>query len=372
MGLLNQLESYWKFDEASAGNDAIDAHGSYDLDDVNNEADGQGGILNGARSLDYDVSGALFQSASVADFTPTSGCTIAGWFSPNGGYDAVTRRLLVGTTGAWGTVKITVYYNGSAVELQAVDPNGSTTLTTTVANVSAWHFIAIQWAASGSLVLYLDGVLQTTSASATAASGNSQVKFGEAYSEQLIAVDEWGFWSRVLAEFELVELYGSGTPPGYGSFTANANLTASVGTFTLTGKAAGLTATRRLTCAVGTFALTGQNASLIHGYTITAAKGTFTLTGKAASFLRGYAVQAAVGTFTLTGKAAILLATNNIIAAGVGTFTLTGNAVTLRYVMGQPRQIESSVSQVYQVSSSVSAVHQSDGVTSLVTTADGA
>jgi hypothetical protein len=100
-------------------------------------------------------------------------------------------------------------------------------------------------------------------------------------------------------------------------------LTASAGSFSMTGIAAGLRYDRLLTAAAGSFTMTGVAASLERSYTLVAAAGSFGVTGNDAALLYGRAVVAGAGAFTLTGVAAGLLA-SRVLTAEVGTFALSG------------------------------------------------
>lgn len=105
-------------------------------------------------------------------------------------------------------------------------------------------------------------------------------------------------------------------------------LAAGVGSFSLSGQAAGLRATRKVTAALGTFSLSGQAAGLRADRKVTAAVGAFSLSGQAAGLRADRRVAAAVGTFTVSGQAVGLRATRSLVAS-VGTFILSGQAATL-------------------------------------------
>lgn len=111
-------------------------------------------------------------------------------------------------------------------------------------------------------------------------------------------------------------------------------LTASTGSFSLSGQAAGLRASRKLVAAQGAFALSGQPAALRASRKLAAASGSFTLTGQPANLVYtpaagSYTLTADTGSFSLTGQAAGLRASRKLIAAQ-GTFALTGIAAVLR------------------------------------------
>lgn len=123
--------------------------------------------------------------------------------------------------------------------------------------------------------------------------------------------------------------FANSPPSGFSAWDAGAatnyTLTASVGSFTLSGQAAALKRGLKITAAVGAFTFTGQAATLSKGYRLTAAVGTFTLSGQAAGLRRASKVTAAVGSFTLTGQAAGLNPGKRL-TASTGSFALTGQA----------------------------------------------
>ena len=114
-------------------------------------------------------------------------------------------------------------------------------------------------------------------------------------------------------------------------------LSAGSGTYTLTGTAANLEFGRYLLAGSGAFALTGTDATLAYGtaggYTLAANGGTYTLTGTAASLEFGRTLAADAGAVAVTGTDASLEC-GRVLSAGSGTFALTGTDATLVY--GQP------------------------------------
>lgn len=103
-------------------------------------------------------------------------------------------------------------------------------------------------------------------------------------------------------------------------------LTASAGSFSLTGQSTTFQLTRRLSASAGALALTGIDADLPNPKMFF--PGTFALTGQAATFLHTRSVSAAVGSFTLTGIDADL---SNFKMVFGGAFDLTGQSATFRY-----------------------------------------
>jgi hypothetical protein len=105
-----------------------------------------------------------------------------------------------------------------------------------------------------------------------------------------------------------------------------------VGTFILTGQPAAQIQQR--SAASGTFVLTGNAALVVRGAVFNASGGTFALTGRAATFGLGRTITADRGTFSLTGQNATVFPAKILVAAR-GTFLLSGNAITLTLLRSQ-------------------------------------
>lgn len=134
----------------------------------------------------------------------------------------------------------------------------------------------------------------------------------------------------LLSSRKLVAAVGSFSLAGQAAtliYTTTPTLAAAVGSFTLSGQAAGLALTRYLSAAGGTFTLAGQDAALKRSARLTADAGTFTFAGQDASlqYQVPNVVFGGMGSFALAGQAAALIATRKL-SADVGTFTTTGFA----------------------------------------------
>lgn len=93
-------------------------------------------------------------------------------------------------------------------------------------------------------------------------------------------------------------------------------LTASVGSFTLSGQAAGLKAGRKVAAGTGSFSLSGQPAGLRATRAVAAGVGSYALTGIPAGLAAARRVAAAAGSFILTGADADLQVTTTAPSAG--------------------------------------------------------
>lgn len=82
-----------------------------------------------------------------------------------------------------------------------------------------------------------------------------------------------------------------------------------------------------MTASQGSFTLTGKDVGFLRGLKFAIGQGTLTLTGKAVGLFRGYGVSLAQGAFTLTGKTANLIA-NRILSLAQGSYTLSGQTAT--------------------------------------------
>jgi hypothetical protein len=116
----------------------------------------------------------------------------------------------------------------------------------------------------------------------------------------------------------------------YPASTGNAyKLTASAGSFSVTGTAAGLKFGRVLPSSSGSFLTTGTAAALRKGFTLPASAGSFQATGTAAGLKIGRVLQAGSGSFATTGTDAALRITRRL-PGDSGTFAFTGSTATLR------------------------------------------
>ena len=109
-------------------------------------------------------------------------------------------------------------------------------------------------------------------------------------------------------------------------------LTASGGSYTLTGTAAGLEYNREIAAAAGSFSVSGTSADLEHDRAIDAEAGAYALTGAAAVLEYNPAIDADAGAFSLTGQDATLTyAGSTTMTAEAGAYVVTGTAANLEH-----------------------------------------
>ena len=95
------------------------------------------------------------------------------------------------------------------------------------------------------------------------------------------------------------------------------------GLFNYTGNAVNFNVGRLLSASTGSFALTGQNVNLDHGFGLPVDSGTFTYTGHSVAFDVSRGLTASNGSFVLTGQSLDFTKQMNV-SAETGVFTYTG------------------------------------------------
>lgn len=105
-------------------------------------------------------------------------------------------------------------------------------------------------------------------------------------------------------------------------------LTSSPGAYTLAGQSVNMRVGKGLTAGVGTFALAGQSAALRVARTLTASSGAYTWAGQSVNMRVGAGMTAASGSYALAGQS-VTLRTARSLTALSGSYTITGSAVTL-------------------------------------------
>lgn len=146
--------------------------------------------------------------------------------------------------------------------------------------------------------------------------------------------------------------------------STNYPITASQGSFTLTGQIALLKVGWKMLGAYGSFVLSGQTSILRYGRKIVADVGSFVLTGFTTGLMVGKGIVASLGSFVLSGQDTVVksartmastvgsfvlsgqnsvLSYGRIIVASVGNFALTGYSAILRYGYGITASVGSFV-----------------------------
>lgn len=214
------LISYWSLDEASG--DAVDAHGTNTLTDVNTVTSGPGKV-NGARGFTVAANNRLTHvdnadlSIGDIDFTFTlwfnlTATTVGGFIAKYG--TAGNREYLISQNG--GTLYFAASADGTAVT--TLDNGGGITTGT-------WYFVVYYYDATGNtLNMEVNNAAPVSLAhSGGCFDGTATFMLGNELSAlQAMAgsLDEVSFWKRLLTTDEKTWLYNGGNGRSYAEITA--------------------------------------------------------------------------------------------------------------------------------------------------------
>lgn len=333
--VLIDLESYWSLDETS-GN-ALDAHGSNDLTDVNTVGSGTGKV-SGARlftTADSDKL-AITDNASFdigdADFTFTFWVKFVDFGT--GGLihkygSAGNREYLIYQSS--GQIHFLISSDGTNVADASYNHSGGLVADT-------WYFVIAEYDATANEVRI--GVQGATPATASHSGGvyNSGSDFALGTEATVVGgpdayLDEVGFWKRLLTTDEVNFLYNSGAGRAYESFSTvlrkGYTLSVTPGALALTGQTVALRKAYRLVADPGTLSVTGSSVALNRGRRLTADAGALALTGQTVALRKGYILGVTPASLSLTGQSVTLRASRRV-AVTQGSLALAGQSVALK------------------------------------------
>lgn len=229
--LLDDLVSYWTFDETSGLR--LDSFSSNDLEPINSPSYATG-LLNNALDLSSVSSQYLYiPKASTTDFDITGSWSFNGWVKLK---TASVSHNIIGTRS---------YSNGLSGYFCFVQDNNKIGLynmtgssvdsTESVSSLSSgvWYMISCIYDGS-SMKIYIDGVLDKTYSSSLSPTTNSDPFWigGSAVLDDANAYfDEFSFWSRAITLDEISLLFNSGSPLPFSDFvqsTSTASSTRSI------------------------------------------------------------------------------------------------------------------------------------------------
>jgi len=209
-GLDVGLISYYKFDDATIGNDSL---GLYNLTGTNTPTTTIGKINQATRlesaSSQYWTSGFSQQGNKSISF--------AGWFNIT---DLSANRyvFIIGTSG--GGKAIGVYQSSGDSKLYLTDLSVDTEISSpTIVN---WYHVAVVYEnVSGVLKTYINGV-NTANRTKQINLDTTVLTIGSnsAHTERFTGVlDEWGVWNRSLSSAEITQLYNGGAGITYNLYS---------------------------------------------------------------------------------------------------------------------------------------------------------
>lgn len=103
----------------------------------------------------------------------------------------------------------------------------------------------------------------------------------------------------------LLALTGGGGPTSY-------TLTASTGTYTVTGTAASILKSKRIVGVSGSYSYSGVSASLLRSRVLVGNSGSYTLSGTPANILKSRLIVGVPGAYTYTGSVANIVYTPSV------------------------------------------------------------
>ena len=221
-GLLTNLTSYWKLDEASG--DAVDAHGSNTLTDTNTVGSGTGLVYGTVRDFERDNSEYFSITSNASLVVGSTSCSWAAWVKLES--DASSATIFSkwdnsngGYSLRWNSYTFLAEFNSTS------GFGGYTTLATSADFVQAtWYFVALTYENGVGLSLSVNAGTPVTTSYTGAVYDNSyafeigrQAGTGR-YWDGLLGPAM--FWKgRVLTSGDLTLLYNSGNGKLYSDFS---------------------------------------------------------------------------------------------------------------------------------------------------------
>ena len=214
MTLLENLAGYWRLDD-----DSVPARGSIIGSDLNVVYSPESGKINDGAGFAGD--GHIRLSDVLAFRSPDF--SVSMWFKTDVTQNAALFSMYDGTGGERGW-RICVEAFSGIFTFNAYDADGSLhrTLLTTPYNDGSWHHVVCVYDGSdtGTLNIYVDGVLQTFYIGTIPAIAYHDAHFPSIGSSQYAefsefyyytgAIDEVGFWTRALDGGDVALLYNGG------------------------------------------------------------------------------------------------------------------------------------------------------------------
>lgn len=232
MALIDNINNYWKLDETSGNN--VDSYAANNTTNtsVTNDASGKLSYCNlYSGTSSYSTVGSYLGTLWDNNYT------IVMWVKPTA-LDATNGDMLL-----WPGNRNQQHFINASGKLEITCFNGvvaSTIGNTTLTN-GTWYHVVFQRTSATTGKIYLNGV-DDTSATAVMQSPTHTLSAGFRFASREDAtaldfngrIDEVGIWSTALAGSDITALYNSGNGLPY-PFDSDFPMTATVGTFTLTG-----------------------------------------------------------------------------------------------------------------------------------------
>lgn len=220
MALIDNIVSYWKFNESS-GN-AADSVGLLTLTNTS-VSYSTGKINNGADAgTSVSVNKTFVGGTPVINLGGSTAKSVAGWFKVNANPTAFARFIDWRRSATSSGEFVINYYQDSGTYRFIFNVNGGTMSNyDTTLTVGTWYHLALTCDASNNVNFYIDGTSVRTGTWGTAGSGSNHTQFNGANGGTTgnfsgpFSWDEWGAWNKELSSAEVTSLYNSGNGISY-------------------------------------------------------------------------------------------------------------------------------------------------------------
>lgn len=210
-GLLNSLASYYKL------SDVNDSHGTNHLTNTNGVTFAAGGALSNAATFASASSQSLVK-ASAAGLSLNAGGTISAWVKRNG-LQGVPSVVHIGDDQNYVALLVNVNQACTFASVAGSISNGWALTETGSLTDATWTHYVVTWASVADKVhLFKNGSPDALTAGVTLGlAAAPTVTIGRFYGSNYFngSVDEVAIVNRAWTHEDVIEAYGSGTPPAY-------------------------------------------------------------------------------------------------------------------------------------------------------------
>lgn len=233
-GLLTNLVSYWKMEEASDAQ-VIDSHGSIDSTSNGADHDTRGKIDS---CFEFNSGAPYMNFGNVLDYDHTDAFSFSAWvyFYANNNYSNGSQCIVSKITKTSNTegylfmkrADTTTYVNKLQVTLRKTATKYIVVYGGTELSINTWHHVVFTYSGSGTAAgvkMYLDGAEESYTVGSDTLDGSftnsANFNIGSRNNDDLNIygrIDEVGHWDRVLSSSDVTTLYNSGNGLSYDDF----------------------------------------------------------------------------------------------------------------------------------------------------------
>lgn len=223
--LLTGLLAYWKLDNnGSGGVSYLDSTGNSRTLSAPNGTGGLSlgaGIINGSATFNGDEQTYLTTSGTFLDGSRDE-YSISAWVNT---YESLLFIVNQSTGDNWGGSSIAIELSDGnliGTVFWSSGPNYDRAIGSSFLNDEGWNHVAMTWKRTGSIRVYVNGVLDGSNSSSgnyanvptenISINGNADGTFAVGKN---CSIDEVGIWNKELSQVEIADLYNSGIGKSY-------------------------------------------------------------------------------------------------------------------------------------------------------------